>query len=184
MSEQGPDNNQTPVDDKHQKARPQFEVNWFLLKVKELETISFFVGIVVGVVLTLSTLSLITTRSIFDFSQSASTSSKQHIKLYNLQNNVPEILEGSHYKLKPEREYRIEVVNPDTYGEIVWKLIPTDFGEVDFNSGLVTPEKLFAIYKTPQVPNGSSGFIEICELEQSNLCRSLNLPEIKVVISQ
>jgi len=170
--------------DSIKKRQPKFEINLPWFKIMELEPISFITGILTGVVLLIGAFNVLPK----EFQQGLLGTNvhilKQHIKIFEHSNNTPETLEGSHYKLQPEKEYRIEIVNPELGEHLVWKLVPDDFGEINFNADLVSEKKLFAVYTPPIVPDGSSGFIEVCEVDESNLCHRLKLPEIKVVISR
>jgi len=172
------------IGDSSKRKQPKFEISLPWLKIMELEPISFVIGILTGIVLLAGAFSFLPREFRQELLDTNAAVSKQHIKIFDNSNNTLETLEGSHYKLQPEKEYRIEIVNPEYDEHLVWKLVPNDFGELRYNAGFVTEKKLFAVYTPPIVPDGSSGFIEVCEVDESNLCHSLKLPEIKVVIAR
>jgi hypothetical protein len=157
-------------------------VRKWLLQTKQLEAFSFRVGLLIGLVCSIGIILIL--EPVFSDSPEQAIN-KQGIKVYESATNKPRLLEGSHYALKPETEYVIEIINLDSdIAEVVWQLVPENFGQIKYVSKLNSSTEILAFYTTPNAIDSSSGFIKVCELDASNLCRNLNLPEIAIVITK
>lgn len=153
--------------------------NYVISNLRNLDWKSFIVGLVAGGLFVSLTVWFLPPTL---YASRITSTNKPQVRMYESDTMKPEILEGSHYKLKSDTNYKIEVMNPEKTDELIWLLVPENFGKINYKLNQEPLSSISAEFITPKVQDEQGGIIKICELDESSQCRALNLPEIKVVV--
>lgn len=147
-----------------------------LIKARTLDKFSFFYGITIGAVFAFGLCAFIVPTS----ASQMEGKTRGYVRIYDAVTNQLTFAEAMHFKLKANTDYKFKIENIDAIDELdqpenlFWLVEPREFGTI-IASGMT------ANYKTPNISDGSSGFIRVCTPDENSQCIDV-LPATQVVI--